>query len=315
MRTASATASGLAGPAPAPSGRGRQARAGHAQARLVQPAQDDALAQRPRADLELRRRRTGPSRASATSAPASSCLARPDGDPGQRGPLGGRHRGQPRHPLRQRRRGSACAARTGPPPERRRAGHPGQLLEASWRCATTGPGGRSGRDPPTVPGDLGPHVAAQRPHGGLVRRVARRASCAVSRAAPSGSDTADVRHPRRCRRRSPASRRRCRAPAAGRPTSRTSGARPGRSAAPRPAPDSTSRSTPVSVARPGEHLLAVGRLADRGGGEGEQSSTPLSSATRRASRDLGDQGRRCPARAIAPSASRSSARRSSALWE
>ena len=74
------------------------------------------------------------------------------------------------------------------------------------------------------------------------RRPAIPGSAGRRRAAP----TAPPRAPRRCRRRVPASRRRCPGTAAGRRSSRTSAGRPGRSALASSSPVSTASSTPAS---------------------------------------------------------------------
>ncbi len=79
-----------------------------------------------------------------------------------------------------------------------------------------------------------------------------------------------VRRPRRCRPRSPASRRRCRAPAAARPTSRTSAGRPGRSARASSSPESTWSRTPVSSRTRASTSWRVRRVPDRRGGERQQ---------------------------------------------
>ena len=138
----------------------------------------------------------------------------------------------------------------------------------------------------------------------------------MSRPAPSGSEHGDVGLLVEAARRSPASRRRCRGRAAARPTSRTSGGRRGRSAGPRRRRRAPRSSTPVSVAHPGEHRLAVGGLADGGGGERQEVLDALvlgGLAGRRV--DEARPGVSTPSRPIRPSSSRSSASRSSALCE
>ena len=80
-------------------------------------------------------------------------------------------------------------------------------------------------------------------------------------------------------------------------------------------PESTCSSTPVSVGDPGQHLLGVGwPRAPRRSRRAAASSTPLSSATCSASLTVATS-RSTPSRPIAPSSSRSSASRSSALCE
>ena len=86
--------------------------------------------------------------------------------------------------------------------------------------------------------------------GGVVASRSTPSRSRVSRPGAERQRHRDVRRPRRCRPRSPASRHRCRAPAAARPTSRTSGARRGTSCRASSSPESTCSSTPVSVAHP-----------------------------------------------------------------
>ena len=100
------------------------------------------------------------------------------------------------------------------------------------------------------------------------------------------------------------------------PTSRTSAARRGRSAAPRPRRRAPAASTPVSSLDPGEHLLAVGRLADAPRWRTRAAPRrPCPRRPRRHSRRRTSTSASAPAVAIRPSSSRSSASRSSVLCE
>ena len=263
-------------------------------------AEDDALAQRPRADLAAR----------STSKRSMHGL----GDERARRRSGGPGSARPRAARRARRRVIAASfgiqsARSSSGSVRGDAGRPRPTARRR-RCAPAS--GTSSRSPTAwsgrpaaqqaagVAGDLGADVLAQRASR-RPRPAGRRGSRSrVSRPAPSGSDQA-TSGASSARRRSRASRRRCRRPAAGRPTSRTSGVRRGTSAAPRPRPASTSSvdaglararasstSSPLPASRTAEvakpsMLLAALVLGDH-------------AAPRRRSRSA----RRCPSAATSP---------------
>ena len=247
-----------------------------AHADLVQPLEDDALAQRPRADLQLGEveqvhHRVGDQR-------AGDDLVRPARrDAGQVGDLLGRHLQQLRDPARaasRRRAPGAPAARrpTGAAPQIRASERNVFEVATAWSGA-----GRSDRA--GVAGDV-------RPGSSGAARAPRPASSAVGEVVagqPAGAERQrlrDVRAPRRSRPRSPASRRRCRRRPAVPRTSRTTGARRGTSAGPRPRPGSTSMSTPVSSRTCVEHRRrssSASRTAEVA--KPAISSQPLSSAT------------------------------------
>ena len=173
--------------------------------------------------------------ASATTAPASSCRARAGETPGQRGAL--RRRSSAASRSTQSRdvgRLAASAAAYGPSEDGRGPGDPGQRAQRLADVPTTRSGG---------PAWMMPRSTARRSSARTCLRSARtvvgagrvagqRARGSAGRRPAAGSARRPA--PRPGRPRSPASRRRCRARAAARWTSRTSGARRGRSAAPRP---------------------------------------------------------------------------------
>ena len=155
----------------------------------VELAQDDALAQRPGADLQLLHPEEVHRAPPRPARPASSCPARPSETPGSAARCSALIAGEPRHPLLQRRRGAAPAARTGP----RRCG-PRRAILASCRkvldVPTAWSGGPRRRELRDRPGDLARARACAAP----ARRPAVGGSpgshAPVSRPAPSGSDTA-----------------------------------------------------------------------------------------------------------------------------
>ena len=196
------------------------------------PLEDHALAQRPRADLELRRGRRCPCTPRRPARPATIWWVAARRDAGQPAQLVGDHRDQLGDPVAQVRGRERRAATSGPSPE-----GAAPQIRASDRNVLDVATARSGAPPrsswPGVAGDLGADLLAQR-----ADRPRRRAGRRRSTRGPAGprpaAPTRRRRAPRRRRRRSPASRRRCRRRPAGRPTSRTSGVRRGRSAGPRP---------------------------------------------------------------------------------
>ena len=206
-------------------------------------------------------------------------LAAPDrGHPGQLGPLGDGHAGPAARPC------SVTVRVPQQPPDvralarRRGAGDPGQLAE--------GLGGRDRVVGPPVPAAPHPRCGRSRPARACAAAARRRptagrraASSRVSRPAPSGSERAARRVLVDARPRSPASRRRCPASAAARPTSRTSAARPGTSAGPRPGRAAPGCSTPVCASICGQDLARRWpRRAPPRWRRPASPATPLSSA-------------------------------------
>ena len=170
--------------------------------------------------------------ASATSAPASSWPARSGETPGSARRWAARQRRPAGRPGRRRRAARSSRAAYGPSEE-----GAAPATRASERSVLDVPTTRSGVPVLTTPRthgpDLDPDVPAQRADVVGAGRVARQ----VLAGEPAGAQRQaqrGVRHLVHARPRSPASRRRCRAPAGARWTSRTSGVRRGRSAGPRP---------------------------------------------------------------------------------
>ena len=259
-----------------------------------------------RVEVEQVHRRLGDQR-------AGEQLRRPAGrDTRQLGPLGepSSRRASACHSARS----SRCSDRgdVGAVGGRRRAGEPGQRRNVLRGRHRARPAYRPARRTVAArrPSSIA-DVLAQRLDVVLVRRVARQPVAGQ----PAGAQRQrhrDVRLLVDARPRSPASRRRCRAPAAARTTSRTSAAPRGTSAGPRPrrtAPPGPRRSRRA----PGQHLL--GRWAPRGAPRWRTPAGPRCPGPRRprALRRTTSTSASAPAASMLPSSVRCSASRSSVL--
>ena len=278
----------------------------------VEALEDDALAQRPRADLELGQvedvhDRVGDERAGDELVRRGSARRRA----GRRARRA-RHRHQLRDPLR-RTRASRTRRTSGPFAGRSRTADPRQRAERLGRRdgVVRRPGPEHGAG---VAGDVGADAAC----------AASREPSLVGAASPGTRGSAGraerqrLRHVGRLvgtRRRSPASHRRCRRRArrpSDQPNQRRTARKVSRASS---SPGSTSMSTPVASPDPVEHVVAVGRVTDRRRREAEDLLAALVLGDDERAEATNSVSARRPARRRAPSASRCSASRSGSLNE
>ena len=233
----------------------------------VQPPQDHALAQRPGADLQFgqaeqvhgrvghdraRRRAAAPGPGTPRAAAARSAAVVRGQPLRQRGDVGvaaaPAARRSPRWTARRRRSGPAAGTSWTWPP-RGPAGRPASPCRPAARsrparaCAAAAPRRRDGGSPASQSLVSRPRRAAARSR----RRAPRPRPRAISSDPPPMSSMSSRPEDQPNQRR------------AARNVSRDSSA-----------PGSTWMSTPVSCLDPGQHLVAVGRVPDGGGGEGQQ---------------------------------------------